>query len=279
MPHYAFELKTADGLKLQGQRWEPENGSKAVVCLVHGIGEHSSRYEHVAEAFNCAGYALVAMDLRGHGRSEGKRGHAPNYESLMEDLSLLLDTGRTNYPDLPVFLYGHSLGGNLCLYYALSRKPALNGMIITSPLLRLAYKPPIWKTAILHLMYALHITCSIPRGIDNMAMSHDLNVVRTKRNDPLCHGLITPQLAEEMLRNGNWCLDHAAEISYPILLMHGDADRITSADASREFAALASDQCTMKIWEGLYHELHNEREKTAVLEYVLAWLNSKRKLI
>jgi acylglycerol lipase len=274
MPHYTFELNTADGLKLQGQGWEPETGSRAVVCLVHGIGEHSNRYEHLAEALNRAGYTLLAFDLRGHGRSEGPRGHAPNYECLMSDISQLLEKAQERYPELPVLLYGHSLGGNLVIHYALRCKPALAGVIASSPLLRLAYKAPVWKTGILNLMYALRIKCSIPRGVDDMALSHDLNVARTKRTDPLWHGLITPQLAVDMLRKGKWNLAHASEFPCPLLLMHGDADRITSAQASSEFADSAGDQCTLKIWKGLYHELHNECEKMRVLEYTTEWLNA-----
>lgn len=275
MPHDIFELKTIDGLKLYGQGWEPESGLTAVVCLIHGVGEHSSRYEHVAKVFNRAGYALIAFDLRGHGHSEGKRGHAPNYECLMEDISLLIKTARQRHPNQPVFLYGHSLGGNLVIHYALNRKPELAGVVASSPLLRLAYKPPAWKTGILNLMYFLHIQCSLQRGTDDLALSHDLNVVRAKRNDPLWNKLISPQLAVDMLRVGEWNLQHASEFPYPLLVMHGDADRITSAEASREFAKSAGDTCTLKIWKGLYHELHNEPEKQLVLQYALNWLNSK----
>ena len=275
MKNYTFNLTTADHLKLHGQGWEAEAGSKAVICLVHGIGEHSDRYEHVAKALNRTGYAVISMDLRGHGNSDGKRGHTPNYESLMDDISLLLETAHERYPELPVFFYGHSLGGNLVLYYALSRNPTLAGIISSSPALRLSNNPPAWKTAILHLMYALRINCCVPRGMDDKTLSHDLNVIRKKRNDPLFHGLITPQLAIEMLRGGLWCLEHAAELPCPLLLMHGEADQITSAEASREFAASAGDLCTLKTWEGFYHELHNERENAIVLETIQDWLNSK----
>ncbi len=276
MTHYTFDLNTTDGLKLQGQGWEPETDPKAVICLVHGIGEHSSRYDHVAATFNRAGYAMMAIDLRGHGRSEGKRGHAPNYDALMNDIALLISTAKQQHPDSPIFLYGHSLGGNLVIYYALSRKQQFAGIIASAPLLRLAYNPPAWKTGILYVMYALRITCAIPRGTDDMALSQDLNVIRIKRNDPLCHGLISPQLAVDMLRNGSWSLNHAQELSSPLLLMHGDTDQITSAEASRKFSGLAGDLCTLKIWPGLYHELHNEVEKKYVLEYVTEWLNSKQ---
>jgi alpha-beta hydrolase superfamily lysophospholipase len=275
MPHFEFEIITSNNLKLYGQGWEPGDSIKAVACLVHGIGEHGGRYSHVAEAFNRAGYALIAFDLRGHGRSEGKRGHAPNYEALMSDISQLLETAKQRYPNLPVFLYGHSLGGNLAIHYALSQQPDLAGVVASAPLLRLAYKPPAWKTGMLRVMHLLRINCSIPRGVEDAALSRDINVVRTYRNDPLVHNRITPSLAVDMLRNGRWNLEHAAEFPCPLLLLHGDADRITSAQASREFADKAGASCTLKIWSGLYHELHNEPEQSHVLDTILEWLENK----
>lgn len=275
MPHSEFDIITPDNLKLYGKGWEPEGDPRAVVCLVHGVGEHCSRYDHMAKAFNRAGYALIAFDLRGHGRSEGKRGHAPDYTALMADITQLLETAKQRCPNVPVFLYGHSLGGNLAIHYALRHHPEFAGVVASAPLLRLAYKPPAWKTGMLRLMHLLRINCSIPRGLDDAALSRDINVARTYRNDPLTHGRITAQLAIDMLRNGEWNLQHAAEFPCPLLLMHGEADRITSAEASIEFAAQLEHKCTLKIWKGLYHEIHNEPEKEQVFDYVLAWMDQR----
>ena len=274
MPHIEFEMQSQDGLKLRGQGWEPEAETRAVVCLVHGIGEHSERYHHVADAFTRAGFALITFDLRGHGRSEGRRGHSPNYAALMSDIAGLLNEAGTRYPDRPCFLYGHSLGGNLVMHYVLKKKPALAGVVASAPLFRLAFKPPAWKTAMLNAMYALHINMSMCRGMDVSALSRDFHVVRLYQNDPLVHDRITPSLAINMLREGEWNLQHAADFPLPILLMHGEADRITSVEASIEFAAQLAHRCTLKIWDGCYHELHNEPEKVQVLAYVLAWISS-----
>ena len=104
MPHFDFTINTEDGLNLHGQGWEPDAEVKAVVCLLHGLGEHSGRYDHMAEAFNRAETALIAFDLRGHGRSEGRRGHAPNYTLLMSDIEKLLNEAAVRYPNLPCFL-------------------------------------------------------------------------------------------------------------------------------------------------------------------------------
>ncbi|MEN8255117.1 MAG: lysophospholipase [Verrucomicrobiota bacterium] len=273
MPYFEFTIESCDGLKLQGRDWEPDAGTKAVVCLVHGLGEHCGRYGHVAEAFNHAGYALVAFDQRGHGRSEGRRGQIPNYTALMDDIFQLLETAKKRHPDIPVFLYGHSLGGNLVLHYTLRRSPELAGLIASAPMLRMAHPRPQWQVALLEIPSALRLPSSFPNGIDAADLSHDPQVVQAYRDDPLTHERISPTLAVEMIKNGEWNLAHAANLPCPLLLMHGNADRITSAEASKEFASRAGDVCTLKIWDGFYHELHNEPEKKYVLDYMLAWMD------
>lgn len=272
MPCFDFKIESHDGLKLHGQSWEPEAGTKAVVCLVHGLGEHCGRYVHVAETFNNAGYALMSFDLRGHGRSEGKLGHAPDYVVLMDDIFQLLETARERHPDLPLFLYGHSLGGNLAIHYALRCQPTLAGIIATAPLFKTASKPPAWKLFLLRAMHGLWPSLSISSGLETAALSRDPEVLQHYRNDPLVHNRISARLAIDMLHNGEWNLQHAAELPCPLLLMHGDADRITSAKASREFARRADAVCTLKIWDGFFHELHNEPGKNDVLAFIRKWM-------
>ena len=272
MPHFEFEIIAADNLKLLGQGWEPDGGTKAVVFLLHGLGEHCGRYDHMAEAFNRDQYALLAFDLRGHGKSEGKRGHAPSYAQLMSDIEKLLNEATVRYPNLPCFLYGHSLGGNLAIYYALNKQPDLTGVIASGPLLRLAYRPSVWKNGILRGMQAIRLNLSMRSGLDDTALSRDLNVVRNYRNDPLTHDLISARLAMDMLRYGQWNLNHAAEFPLPLLLMHGETDRITSVAATVELSVKAERVCTLKIWEGFEHELHNEPDNQQVFDYVLEWM-------
>ncbi len=226
----------------------------------------------MAEAFNRAGHALMTFDLRGHGRSEGRRGHCPGYAALLSDMGLMLKAVSARYPDIPCFLYGHSLGGNLVIHYALKQKPKLAGVMASAPSLRLAFQPPGWKTALLRLLNTIGINPAFSSGLDQSALSRDFHVVRLYQNDPLVHDRITPALATGMLRAGEWNLAHAAEFPWPLLLMHGEADRITSVEASIEFAAQLEHKCTLKIWDGLYHELHNEPEKEKVLAYVLDWM-------
>lgn len=271
--HFEYGFKTSDGLSLYAQGWQPEGDLRGVVCLVHGLGEHSSRYPHLAEALNGAGYAVMAFDLRGHGKSEGKRGHFPSYEVILDDVGLLIDDARERYPALPCFLYGHSLGGGLVLNYALKRKPQLDGVISTAPALRLGFEPPAVKVALGRAMDKIWPAFVQPSGLDTKALSRDPNVVQAYELDPLVHDRASARLFVGFYEAGLFALDHAAELSLPLLLMHGAGDTITSPEASKEFAADAGKMCTLKIWDGLYHEIHNEPEQGDVFATVVDWLN------
>jgi alpha-beta hydrolase superfamily lysophospholipase len=273
MPQTDFELNALDGLKLHGRKWAPESTPGAMVCLVHGLGEHCGRYDHVAEALNGAGFALMAFDLRGHGLSEGKRGHAKSYTVIMDDIFQLVETAKEQYPGVPVFLYGHSLGGNLVIHYALRRLPTLTGIIATSPLFRPAVKPPAWKIRLLQAMYSVWPSLTVSNGLETAALTRDVEVQHTHDEDPLIHDRVSARLAMDMLKNGRWNMAHAADLPCPMLLMHGKADRITSARASHEFALTVGDSCALKLWSACYHELHNEPGKEDVFAFALDWMS------
>jgi alpha-beta hydrolase superfamily lysophospholipase len=273
MTRNEYTLHTTDHGKLYAQEWLPEGDPAAVVCLLHGLGEHSGRYTRVAEALAGAGLVLSALDLRGHGKSPGPRGHAQSYEVFMEDIQCFLDEAVRRFPGKPIFLYGQSLGGNLALNFALRRRPDLAGVIVTAPWLRLAFEPPRPRVILAKVMSRLWPTFSNVCGCEAAVLSRDPLVVQRYLEDPLAHDLISGRMFVEISRAGLWALEHAAEFSLPLLIMHGSADRLTSASASRQFAERAGRYCVMKIWDGAYHELHNEPEKDAVLAHLLAWLS------
>jgi len=207
--HTEFNWRSNDGLQFYAQAWTPEEEPRAAVALVHGLGEHSGRYAHVAAAMTAAGYALVGFDLRGHGRSEGKRGHSPSWDTLMDDIARLVEETSNRFPGRPVFLYGHSLGGNLVLNYVLQRKPQLAGAIVTSPILRTAFQPPAWKIKLGETLYNLWPAFSLTNEIDPKGISHDSQVVSAYVNDALVHNRvsvewkqllrITPRLFDDTL--------------------------------------------------------------------------------
>jgi len=274
MNHIEFTRQSPDKLQLYFQGWEPETSPRAVVCLVHGLGEHTGRYAHVAAALNDAGYAVLGCDLRGHGKSGGPRGHTPSYDTLMDDTGCLLDEAAERYSDKPRFLYGQSLGGNLVLNYALRRKPQLAGVVATSPLIRTTNPAPAVKITLGKLMYKLQPGMTMANGIPLDSLAHDPEIGRAYAADPLVHNKISARLALDMLQAGEWALAHAAEFPAPLLLVHGSADEITSAAATQEFAGTVRGDCTLKIWDGFYHETHNEPEKAEVLRFMVDWLRS-----
>ena len=236
MNHIEFTRQSSDQLQFYFQGWEPETSPRAVVCLVHGLGEHTGRYVHVAAALNDAGYAVLGCDLRGHGKSGGARGHTPSYDTLMDDIGRLLDEAAQRYPDKPQFLYGHSLGGNLVLNYALRRRPPLTGVVSTSPAIRVGKPLPATQLALAKVMNKLQPTMQMPNGLSLDNLARDPEVIRAYKSDPLVHNKISVRLAVEMLQAGEWALAHAAEFPLPLLLVHGSADEITSAAATQEFA-------------------------------------------
>lgn len=275
MKTFETQWQTQDGLKLFARRWEPEGEPKGVVCLVHGLNEHSGRYSHVAEALTGAGYAVLAFDLRGHGRSGGQRGHIPSSEAYLQDVDLLLQEAGQRYGDKPRFLYGHSLGGIVVLFYTLRRKPTLNGVIATSPGLRTALEEQKIKIWLTKLLAPLFPTLSMPTGLIADQISRDPQVVANYVNDPLVERQATLGLARSSLEAIRYVFEHGREFHLPLLIMHGDQDKIAYLRGSQEFAALIPpERCTLKVWPGLYHETHNEPEKNEVLAYLITWLDA-----
>ncbi len=276
MTHQEFSLLTKDGLNLFAQAWEPDETPRAAVCLIHGLGEHSSRYTHVAEAFNQAGFAMLAFDHRGHGKSPGKRGHIPDYESLLDDIAAALTVTRERYPEVPVFLYGHSMGGSLVLNYALRRNPQLAGVICTSPWIKLGFEPPVTQVILARIMNFMMPSFTQANDLDAQGLSRDPEVVKAYQEDPLVHDQASARFFVEFYGAGYWALEHASQLTMPLLLAHGSADKLTSPEASQEFAARAGELCTLKIWDGYYHETHNEPEKDEVIAFYIQWAEKQR---
>jgi acylglycerol lipase len=274
MKHIEISWKTADGLAVFAQSWEPEPLSpKGIICLVHGIGEHTKRYAHVAEAFTKAGYALFGADLRGHGKSEGPRGHFPSIDAVVQDIDLLLDHAHIRYPGVPLILYGHSLGGILVLYYGLKQKPDVKGIIATSSGLHTALEKQPVKILAAKILGAIIPNVSLPTGLDQNAISRDKEVVARYAADPLVHDRMSLGFGKIMLSAIRWIFEHAKEFSLPLLLMHGKSDTIAYPSGSEEIAFLVKENCQLVLWENGWHELHNEPFKEEVFKNMISWMD------
>jgi alpha-beta hydrolase superfamily lysophospholipase len=271
--HFTGGFLTSDGLTLFYQGWQPLDSVKAVVCLVHGVAEHSGRYARYAASLCNAKFAVISFDLRGHGRSMGQRGHFPSVDIALDDISLLEKRAQAMYPGKNLFLYGHSLGGNFVINYALRRKLSFTGVIASAPFLKSAANTPAWKMLLGKVMNVVWPTFSMPTGLSVEAVTRDTLVRQSIKNDPLMNDRITARFIA-VFDAGEWALAHANELKVPMLIMHGDADRITSEPASAQFAQKAGSLCTFKVWPGYFHQLHDEPGHEAVVAYVTAWMDS-----
>ncbi|MFW6017015.1 MAG: alpha/beta hydrolase [bacterium] len=269
--HFDMINKIRKDTEIYLQGWRAFRENKAVIGLVHGLGEHSGRYKKFANFLNENGYSLIAVDLFGHGKSEGKRGHISSYKVFMDNINLLLEEVDSKFPELPSFLYGHSMGGNLILNYILRHQPNLTGMIVSAPWLKLASEPPVSQKILGKVMNYIYPGFTQSNGIDSEALSRKEEENEDYKEDPLVHDKISVRLFEELSQAGKFAIENASNINLPVLLMHGTADNITSFAASKKIAA-SSENITFKKWNGFYHELHNEPEKREVYKYVLEWM-------
>jgi alpha-beta hydrolase superfamily lysophospholipase len=258
-------LKTANGTPIFTQTWAPAQAC-AVAIQCHGLGEHSGRYGHVAAHFSNIGVALIGYDHTGHGKSGGNRGHVPTYAQLMEELDLVFALAQKSFPGLPLFLYGHSWGGNIALNYLLRQQPPVKAAIITSPWLLLPQKPPALQVFFGKLIKSIIPGLAQNTGLAANLISRDPLEVEKYQKDPLVHGKISAANFFNTSDAAAYALEHAAELKVPTLLMHGSKDGLTDAEGSRQFAAKNTSSVTLKIWEGYYHETHNDIGKEAVLE-------------
>ena len=279
----AFEAKWADKDRttffIQG--WEPNHGRpKAFIALIHGLGEHTTRYVHVGAALTESGYALAGFDLRGHGRSGGLRGHSDSLDVYMQDIRAFFRLMTHRYPDMPHFLYGHSLGGLLALAYAIQYGGGLKGVMVTGPGLRSSLQEQKAKIAMVRLLGSLLPTLTVHSGLNAATISRDPEIVEAYRNDPMVHYNASLGFGKAGLNAIDLCFARAKEFPAPLLMMHGKEDKIAYSSGTEEFAKRvreAGGDVTLKLWDGLYHEVHNEPEKAEVFQFMIAWLDNHLK--
>jgi alpha-beta hydrolase superfamily lysophospholipase len=266
-----FNIKLSNGQLLKGIVHSPGEHTNGVIIMVHGLGEHIQRYNFWAESFKNEGIGFLGVDLPGHGRSGGRRGYIRSYSLTDEMLDVLIKTCNQTFPGCPVYIYGHSLGGGIVLDYLLRRKPKIKGAIVTSPWLRLSFEPPKSKIVMASIMKYIIPGLIQPSGLNVKHISHDLMVVEKYKNDPLVHDKISVSLFDAAMGAAKYSLIHASELNIPTLLLHGSEDLITSALGSKEFAG-KSKMVELKVWDGGYHELHNEIFKEEVFKYIMNWI-------
>jgi len=267
-------LSTDDGLHLFTRSW-PSSSPRAVVALVHGYAEHSGRYDHVARSFTGHGATVHAYDQRGHGHSDGRRAYVASFERYLDDLDRFLDHVRAQTPDVPLFLFGHSMGGLVVLKYVLDRNPSPRGLLLSAPAIQINpdLAPLVRRIAqFIGRWFPTLPTTRSPQG----AISRDPDIVAEAQNDPLnYHGRVLARTGAEMLRAGRDVQTNLSALDDPFLVIHGTADRLASPSWSqRLYEQAVSDDKTIHLYEGLYHETFNEPEQDEVLHDLGTWLDA-----
>lgn len=273
MIQHTYEWPHSKKYSIYAKSWERSDDPFGTIGIIHGQSDHSGRYAHVADFLSAHHYAVMKIDLPGHGKSGGKRGHIDTFQDYIEAADMLVEALQNMHPGKPVYLYGHSMGGNVVLNYLLSGKYQVNGCVVTSPWIRLAFKPPAWKKSLGKIVRNIFPAFQQPTGLDAAFLTHDNHINTAYKNDPLVHGKISSSAFFEIMEHGENILSNAQKFTQPIFLAHGTADKITDHTSSKELAALRPDIITYKEYEGLYHEIHNEPEKQQLFNDIIHWLN------
>ena len=256
---------------LFGKVWKaPEQ--KAVVCIIHGFGEHLERYTHVAQTFCEKGISCYAIDLPGHGKSSGKRGVVKSFNDFIRAVDFLYEKAVSENPNSPIFLYGHSMGGGIVLRYLLLTALPPAGALITSPWLKLVKNPNALQTVLGRVAYNFGINPVQQGALAVSKLSRDLQIGKDYQNDKLVHNRASIALYFGLSDNGAFLMDKTFDFKTAILLAHGTADAITKYEASKLLAKRHPEQIAFKSWQDLRHETHNELNKEEVLEYYSNWI-------
>ncbi|NQW93598.1 MAG: alpha/beta hydrolase [Polaromonas sp.] len=280
----------SDGENLAFYRWQADASSKppgdlgepsrGLVLMVHGLGEHAGRYDHVANALSNWGFDVCAYDQRGHGESTGVPGTLPASNALLDDLAAVIDGTRQQYPKLPLILLGHSLGGLVASrFVSLGIRP-VDALVLSSPALDAGLGA--FQKLLLKVLTPIAPNLCVANGLDASYISHDARVVKDYLSDRLVHNKISPRLGTFIATAGPATVASAARWRTPTLLMYAGADKLVNPAGSRRFAELASESkavkpglVTAKCFDGYYHELFNELEAESVFEMLKTWMDTR----
>jgi alpha-beta hydrolase superfamily lysophospholipase len=274
--HEQSTFEGTGGLRLFSQSWRPvDEEPRAVLIVVHGLRDHSSRYGELAVHLVGQGFAVHAFDLGGHAHSEGVRVHIDSFDEYLSDLGLFLERVREREPGKPVYLFGHSMGGAIVTLFTLEKKPDIQGLVLSAP----AMKPGADVSG------ALIATTKVLGGVlpnlkvlelDPKQFSRDPEVVKDNETDPLVFQQGGPaRTASRLLAALNTLSERMEEVTTPVLVLHGTADTVTDPEGSKALVERArSTDKSLKLYEGLFHDLVHEPEKARVIADVVQWLQA-----
>lgn len=276
MEHTEDSITGATNLKLYYRAWLPDTRNpKAILLLAHGLAEHTGRYAHLANYFVQRGYAVYGLDHCGHGKSEGRKCYVNHFSDFVNDLKIFFETVSGKYPGVDIFLVGHSMGGTIATIYAINQA-GLSGLILSGATLQIKHNPGMAFLLALRTLVKI-----VPRMgttiLDARAISRDKSVVDKYINDPLVYrGKISVRLASELLTAISKLPAHLRKINAPVLIMHGTTDRLSDPAGSKMlYDKVGSQDKTLKLYDGLFHEIFNEPEHKQVFSDMESWLETR----
>ncbi len=275
MEHVEDTFESAGGLKVYYQAWLPRMEPRTVLAIIHGIGEHGGRFKNLVSYFVARGHAVYALDLRGHGRSPGQRGHLLSWSEYREDVRAFFRRISSREPGRPVFLYGHSMGGLVVLDYVLRHPAGLSGTVISGPPFEpVGVATPLLVTAA-RILSRLWPTFALEVPLEPAALCRDPAVVSHYLADGLVHRKCSARWAVEAMEANVWVKAHASDLRIPLLMLHGEADRInTAAGTHRFFDSVSYPDKKLYLIPGGYHEPHSDPGHEQVLQVVEDYLLS-----
>ena len=272
MQHTDGSFKGARDSEVYWQYWQPETTPKAILLIVHGAGEHSSRYATLARFFTARGYVVAAFDHPGHGKSAGSYGHIDRLDDLLATLETFRQKVSADFPGLPMILIGHSMGGLLAGLHLLSHQQDFVGCVLSGAAVKTDMEPGVMQHLVIRCLSLLAPKAGVMQ-LDAEGVSRDPAVVADYIADPLVnHGKMTARMVAELFSGMRRLQAGAATLTLPLLILHGEADSMTSPEGSRFlYDAVTSPDKTLEIFPGLYHEIFNEPERDALFGDVLEW--------
>lgn len=273
LPAHGY-LEGVGRVRLHYRAWEAD-APRAGLILVHGMFEHSRRYQEFGEGMAADRLSTYALDVRGHGASEGRRGHVSRFEILLQDLDRFRrEVQGLTPPALPLFLVGHSLGGLIALRYIEEYDAPLAGSVITAPWLGTAVPVPRWQVLMANVLTRILPAFPFPFRLDPAILSHDDQRVADYRDDPEIHGTITPRMFTEISSAIHLALQRGDRIDIPVHFLLAGDDLVVDTARSLAFArSLPERVVTVEVLDGLYHEVLQERDRAAVVAAVRGWIH------
>jgi alpha-beta hydrolase superfamily lysophospholipase len=268
-------FKSIRNLSIYYEAWLPDGDVKAILLLVHGNGEHCGRYTNIVNKFVPLGYAIYGMDHIGHGKSEGEREMVKTFDDYLEPLSTYFKMVKVWQPVKPIFLFGHSQGGLIALDYLFDHQAEFRGAIISAPAIKIPNTISSMTISIGKMLAAIAPKAGV-LALDISGLSHDPSVVKAYADDPLVfHKKIPARLAAEILKTMTKVTANLGKISLPFIVVQGSEDRLVDpAGATVLYEHAGSIDKTIKIYEGFYHEIHNEPERDREFKDLEAWLSA-----